>query len=81
MCSLLRNEKIILHWQSPLWEGDQEIAKIYGGGETMWVVIHKCMEAMLRISLYSYLHLKVTKTIHLSYYLLCFLFSKVREEG
>jgi hypothetical protein len=36
---------------------------------------------MLRISLYSYLYLKLTKTICFSYYLLCFLFTKIREEG
>jgi hypothetical protein len=39
------------------------------------------MEAMLGISLYSYLYLKLAKTLCLSYYLLCFLFNKIREEG
>jgi hypothetical protein len=38
------------------------------------------MEAMLGISLYSYLYLKLAKTC-LSYYLLCFLFNKIGEEG
>jgi hypothetical protein len=38
------------------------------------------MEAMLGISLYSYLYLKLAKTLCLSYYLLCFLF-KIGEEG
>jgi hypothetical protein len=38
------------------------------------------MEAMLGISLYNYLHLKLAKTICLSYYLLCFLFNKIGEE-
>jgi hypothetical protein len=39
------------------------------------------MEAMLGISLYSYLYLKLAKTVCLSYYLLCFLFNKIGEEG
>jgi hypothetical protein len=37
------------------------------------------MEATLRISLYSYLYLKLAKMLCLSYYLLCFLFNKIRE--
>jgi hypothetical protein len=51
-----------------------------GRDEPMWDVIHKCMEAMLGISLYSYLYLKLAKTLCLSYYLLCFLFNKIREQ-
>jgi hypothetical protein len=39
--------KVILNWQKPLWEGDQEIAKRLGRNEPMWIAIHKCMEAML----------------------------------
>jgi hypothetical protein len=46
----------------------------------MWVAIHKCMEAMLGISLYSYLYLKQAKMLCLSYYLLCFLFNKIRKQ-
>jgi hypothetical protein len=46
----------------------------------MWVTIYKCMEATLGISLYSYLYLKLTKTLCLSCYLLCFLFNKIREQ-
>jgi hypothetical protein len=38
------------------------------------------MEAMLGICLYSYLHLKVAKTLCLYYYLLCFLFNKIGEQ-
>jgi hypothetical protein len=49
--------------------------------ESMWVVTHMCMEAMLGISLYSYLYLKLAKTLHLSSYFLCFLFNKIGEEG
>jgi hypothetical protein len=50
--------------------------------ESMWIAIHKGIEAMLGISLYSYLYLKPPKTPCLSYYLLCFLFKKLgkREE-
>jgi hypothetical protein len=36
---------------------------------------------MLGISLYSYLYLKLAKTLCLSYYLLCFLFNKIEEGG
>jgi hypothetical protein len=39
------------------------------------------MEAMLGISLYSYFYLKLAKVLCLSYYLLCFLFNKIGEEG
>jgi hypothetical protein len=45
--------KVILEWQKPLWEGDQEVVKRSGKEEPMWVAIHMCMEAMLGISLYS----------------------------
>jgi hypothetical protein len=38
------------------------------------------METMLGISLYSYLYLKLAKMLCLSYYLLCFLFNKIREQ-
>jgi hypothetical protein len=34
-----------------------------GRDEPMWVAIHKCMEAMLGISLSSYLYLKLAKTL------------------
>jgi hypothetical protein len=47
-----------------------------GRDEPMWVVIHKCMEATLEISLYSYLYFKLAKMLCLSYYLLCFLLTK-----
>jgi hypothetical protein len=43
------------------------------------VVIHMYMEAMIGISLYSYLNLKLAKMLCLSYYLLCFLFNKIEE--
>jgi hypothetical protein len=38
------------------------------------------MEAMLGLSLYSYLYLKLAKTLCLSYYCLCLLFNKIEEE-
>jgi hypothetical protein len=38
------------------------------------------MEAILGVSLYSYLYLKLAKMPCLSYYLLCFLFNKIREQ-
>jgi hypothetical protein len=38
------------------------------------------MEAMLGISLYSYLYLKLAKMLCLSYCLLCFLFNKLGEQ-
>jgi hypothetical protein len=46
----------------------------------MWVVIHMCMEAMLGISLYSYLYPKLAKMIGLSYYLLCYVVSSTKSE-
>jgi hypothetical protein len=52
-----------------------------GRDESIWVVIHMCMEAMLGISLYSYLYLKLAKMLCLSYYCLCLLFNKIGEEG
>jgi hypothetical protein len=39
------------------------------------------MKAMLGISLYSYLYLKLAKPLCLSYYRLCFFFNIIREEG
>jgi hypothetical protein len=71
--------KVILNWQRPLWEGDQEVVKKSGRNEPMWVAIYKCMEAMLGILLYRYLHPKLAKMLCLSYYLLCFLFNKIGE--
>jgi hypothetical protein len=39
-----------------------------------------CLEAMLGLSLYSYLYLKLEKMLCLSYYLLCFLSNKIGEQ-
>jgi hypothetical protein len=41
----------------------QEAAKKSGRDEPIWVVIHKCMEAVLGISLYSYPYLKLAKML------------------
>jgi hypothetical protein len=46
----------------------------------MGVAIHKCMEATLGISLYSYLYLKLAKKLCVSHYLLCFLFNIIGED-
>jgi hypothetical protein len=46
----------------------------------MRVATHKCMEAMLGISLYSYPYPILAKIVCLSYYLLCFLLKNIREE-
>jgi hypothetical protein len=40
---------VILNWQRPLWEGDQEVVKRYRRDEPILVVIHMCMEAKLGI--------------------------------
>jgi hypothetical protein len=63
---------VIVNWQRPLWEGNQEVVKRSGRDEPMWVVIHKCMEAILGISLYSCFYLKLAKLLCISYDLLCF---------
>jgi hypothetical protein len=78
MCSL-RVNIVILNWQRPLWEANQEVVKGSGRDKPMWVAIHACMKAMLGISLYSYLQLKIAKTLCLSYRL-CFLFNKSGEQ-
>jgi hypothetical protein len=44
----------------------------------MWVVIHMCMEAMLGISLYIYLFLKLAKTMS---FLLSLVFSSTKLES
>jgi hypothetical protein len=49
--------------------------------EPMWVSVHECVEAMLGISLYSYLYLKLAKTLCHSYYLLCFLSTKSENKN
>jgi hypothetical protein len=48
--------------------------------EPMRIVIYMCIEEMLEISLYGYLYLKLAKMRCLSYYFLCFLLHKIREQ-
>jgi hypothetical protein len=57
---------------------DQEVVKRSCREEPMWVAVHKCMEARLGISQYSYLYLKLAKNV--MSYLLSFLFNKIRRE-
>jgi hypothetical protein len=70
--------KIILDWQRLLWEGDKVVEKKSGRDESVWIAIHEGMEAMLGISLYSYLYLKLAKP--LSHYLLCFSPTKLENK-
>jgi hypothetical protein len=39
------------------------------------------METIQGIFLYIYLYLKLAKTPYFSYYLLCFFFNKIEEQG
>jgi hypothetical protein len=71
---------VILNWQRPLWEGDQGVVKRPGRNESIWVVIHMCMETTQGVFLYSYPYLKLAKTTCFSYYLLCFFFNKIGEQ-
>jgi hypothetical protein len=62
-------------------EGDWEVVKSSGKDESIWVVIHNCVEAMLGVSLHSYPYVKLAKTLCLSYYCLGLLFNKIGAEG
>jgi hypothetical protein len=64
---------VILNWQRPLWGGDQEVVKRSCRDELMWVAIQMCMEAMLGISLYSYLYHKLAKMLSFLLSLMFFL--------
>jgi hypothetical protein len=44
----------------------------------MWVAIHKCMEAMLGISLYSYLYVKLANMLCL---IISYVFSSIKLEN
>jgi hypothetical protein len=52
-----------------------------GRDESIQVVIHMCMEAMLGISLYSYTYLKLAKVLCLSYYCLSSLQQKLEKRA
>jgi hypothetical protein len=71
---------VTIKQQRSIWDGDWEVVKRSGRDESVRVVIHLCMEAMLGISLYSYPYLKLAKTLCLSYYCLCLLLKKIGEE-
>jgi hypothetical protein len=68
---------VILNWQRPLWEEDQEVVKSSGRKEPMWVAIHKCMEATVGIFLYP----KLAIMVYLSYYLLGFSSTKSEKRA
>jgi hypothetical protein len=53
---------VTLKRQRSIYEGDWEVVKRSGRDESVQAVIHMCMEAMLGISLYNYLYLKLAKT-------------------
>jgi hypothetical protein len=57
-----------------------EVVKKSLRDEPMWVGIYMCMKATLGFSVYSYLYLKLAKTLRVYYYLLHFLFNKIREK-
>jgi hypothetical protein len=40
---------VILNWQRPVWDGDQEVEKRSSRKDPMWIAIGKCMEATLGI--------------------------------
>jgi hypothetical protein len=61
----------MLNHPRPLWKWDQGVVKTFGRDEPIVVATRKCMEAMLGISLYSYLPL-TSKNI------MTFLLSSVR---
>jgi hypothetical protein len=48
-----RVNTVTLKEQRSIWEGDREVVRKPGSDESIWVVIHLCLEAMLGISLYS----------------------------
>jgi hypothetical protein len=50
-----------------------------GRDEPIWVAIYKYMEAMLGIFLYSYLYLKLAKTLCLS--IISYVFSSIKSEN
>jgi hypothetical protein len=70
---------VILDWWRSLWEGDKEVMKWSGRNEPVWVAIYNCMEAMIGICLYSYLYLKLAKTVFLIIFYV-FLSNKIGEQ-
>jgi hypothetical protein len=60
---------------------DKEVMKRSGRDEPVCVAIHKCIEAMLGISLYSYLYLKLAKTLSFSLSFMLFSYKIGEQEG
>jgi hypothetical protein len=71
--------KVILNWQRSLWEGDRDVVKRSGRDEPMLVSIHIGMVITLGISLYSYLYLKLAKT--LVFLIISYVFSSTKLES
>jgi hypothetical protein len=57
-----------------------ETVKRSSRDEPILVVIYIFMETTQRISLYSYIHLKLAKMLCFSFYLTCFFFNKIGEQ-
>jgi hypothetical protein len=70
---------VILNWQRPLWEGDQEVVNRSGRDEPIWAAIHMCMEAVLGISLYNYLYLKLVECY--VFLIISYVFSSTKLEN
>jgi uncharacterized membrane protein YhaH (DUF805 family) len=51
-----------------------------GRDKPMWVAMYMCIETILEISLYSYLYLKLAKTICL-FFTISYVFSSTKSEN
>jgi hypothetical protein len=69
---------VTLKRQRSIWEGDLEVVKRSGRDESIWVVIHLCMEVMLGISLYSYPYLHKQK--HFVFLIIAYVFFLTKLE-
>jgi hypothetical protein len=58
--------------------GDQEVVKRSGRDESIRVVVHLCMEAILGISLYSYPYLNYQK--HFVFLIIAYVYSSTKLE-
>jgi hypothetical protein len=72
---------VTLKGHRSIWEGDWELVKRSHRNESIWVVIHMCMEALLGISLYSYPYLRLAKMLYLSYYAYVFFSTKLEKRA
>jgi hypothetical protein len=78
MCSLLRSECSNLKLTEATRGRGPGIVKRTGRDEPMWVAIHTCMVAMLGISLYICLYLKLKKCYA---FLIILFFSSTKSEN